>query len=187
MKPTLEEYWRTDGHLWFDAATLLGIDIDPRARTLNDYVRMAKIRYFTVAELTDAHVAGFPDKLVPPPCAWLAAVVLLIVADRLREAAGGPVKLRNWWRPEAYNKAVEGAARSDHKWACALDLDFEGFWARRRAQREVLMPLWRDGRYKLSIGVGYKTLHVGCFAPETLRLGVQRQWRYGSLPREEGL
>jgi hypothetical protein len=44
------------------------------------------------------------------------------LADVLRERFGGPITVLNGLRPEAYNAAVNGAARSQHIFGRALDL-----------------------------------------------------------------
>jgi hypothetical protein len=120
--------------------------------------------------------------LLPPVRAWPAILVLAAVAERMRSAIGDrPIKMRNWWRPEDYNKVAKGAPRSDHLWACAVDLDFPDEDARRTAQK--LLPSLLDSKL-LSVGVGRITLHVGYAAPATLEYGPRR-WKYGDLPDSE--
>ena len=58
--------------------------------------------------------------------AFAGASIAQNLADTLRDASGGPVILRNAWRPQSYNALVSTSAiDSDHPNACALDLDFQ--------------------------------------------------------------
>lgn len=196
MIPTLESYW-TSVHRkhWLDAAEALGVTLpdatvyEPTLSGLEAYMAAAGIKYFSAPEAVRPH-QQWPSLLIPPQCAWIALAVLGAIADHMRELAGRPVKLRNWWRPEDYNElAAKGAPYTDHLWAVAFDLDFTGPWwkavfARRKAQRWLTKKSGIALRF-ISLGVGWRTLHVGLFAPRTLVKGRHRRWKYGKLPTTE--
>lgn len=194
MNPTLVEYWQRHGALWTGAlADRLGLYQDIEASSyeqtqsgLDAYLAAAGVRYVSAQEATTPH-QRWPRPLLPPQYAWVGIALLGRVHGALREHVGLPIKVRNWWRPPEYNEVAKGAARSDHLWACAVDLDFTGGWlravaARRAAQKLVVKLLPMN---LLSLGVGWTTLHVGYAAPETLRLGCHRRWKYGKLPIAE--
>jgi hypothetical protein len=140
-------------------------------------------------EIITAREAVKADYPWPPQYTWPGLVVLDLIGEGMRKACGRPIKQRHWYRDEVFNAARKGAPYSDHLWACAVDFDFTGPWllavrARRAAQkwlttRGLVLPL-----KILSLGVGWKTLHVGLLAPRTLELG-HRRWTYGKLPTTE--
>lgn len=123
-------------------------------------------------------VAGRPS-LVPPygQWHWLGACCLLM--DRIRCHLGQPLIYRYGYRPPAFNRAVGGAARSDHVSACAVDVDCVDD-AHRRAVLHELALYWDEGSYGLSVGTSQrgKRIHLGVWAPETIRRKRQRQWTY---------
>lgn len=175
MNPTFDAYWKAEAERW-DAYAPPYIVGD----TLEEELTSAGIIHFTERELT---VNG-GEVLLPPRIAWVAAIVLCKLAEQMRAACGSPIEITSWWRPEAVNKKRGGAPLSDHLWACALDAHFQSQEARRKAMKEVLGPLWRQGPSMLSIGVGRAMLHVGRFAPQTLKHG-HRLWKYGDVTTEE--
>jgi len=208
MNPSLEHYWKgNDRQYWLKAADALGITLPDSTvyeHTLSGlvaYMAAAGVQYFSAEEVARPF-RKWPALLLPPTYAWIGIAVLGTIADRLRELVGRPVKLRNWWRPEDYNEMVKGAEYSDHLWACAIDLDFTGMWwtavfARRKAQRwlrstfgGILIRQDVNGKPLIpaiyySLGIGWRTLHVGLFAPRTLKVGRHRRWKYGKLPSTE--
>jgi hypothetical protein len=187
------EYWTSTQAYWRGAARLLcplGLDTDPTTHPytyqgLTYYLDAAGVAYFTGEEAAKPH---YPDKAAAcgykhfllPQEMWLVYAVQLTGADKLRKAAGSPVTLRNVWRPREYNLKVSTAPYSDHVWGCGMDLDFKSLMARRRASK-VVQAFWDTDCFKLSVGTGARTIHLGMFAPQTLACGHQRKWKYGSI------
>lgn len=159
----------------------------PTIRDFGESLRSFGVgRYFSVGELIipnhtpKAIQAGYAA-FVPPPHLWGVTVILLWIADRLRHYACGPVRLRNYWRPQSYNRLVSTSKiDSDHPNACAFDLDFADAAARERAQAwlEGFAVGWGE-RLKLSVGYGAQTLHVGVLSPQG-----RRTWTYDSFAGE---
>lgn len=152
------------------------------------YLDVVGVRWITWKEMLIAHqrdVAiglGYPAAVLLPRIGiWHRGALCALVADKMRDAAGGSVVLRNWYRPADYNRAVGGAKASDHVGAYAVDLDFQSAKARRRAVEDVIGPLWETGQWELSIGVGHRTVHLGIMAGRG-----QRSWKYGKLDRRPG-
>jgi hypothetical protein len=191
LRPALEEYWVEHESVWRATAQALkpGVRIpDPHDFSdtylgLESFLGKVGIKYFGPRE---AVKMGYPW---PPQCCWVGLAVLLLIADHMRGLTGLPIRLRHWYRSEKFNRERKGAPYSDHLWAVAVDLDFTGKWwtavfARRKAQRWLTRKapiLLRN----ISLGVGWRTLHVGLFAPRTLEKGRHRRWKYGKLPKTE--
>lgn len=186
------EYWTATQRFWRAAATLLGIPFDVVDPTqypktyegLTYYLDTVGVKFFSGHEAAFPH---HPDKaaalgynnFILPQEMWLVYGTQLTVADMLRAAAKSPVTLRNVWRPRNYNLKVSSALYSDHIWGCGMDLDFASRLARRRADK-IVQAFWDTDAFKLSVGTGGRTIHLGMFAPQTLALGKQRRWSYGS-------
>ena len=68
---------------------------------------------------------GF-HSFLPPREWWSRGACLGLLAQAIRTKTAGPVHIRNWWRPAAYNldPRVGGAKNGDHPTANALDLDY---------------------------------------------------------------
>jgi hypothetical protein len=132
------------------------------------------------AELTTPHHADVAARLgfrafLPPKQWWARGVALALLSERLSEAAGQKVAIRNWWRPAAYNSdpTVGGAKNGDHPTANALDLDYASATGRIRAE-QFLRKLQRSAPWlNLSLGLGPQTTHVGIGSPRG-----HREWHY---------
>ena len=141
------------------------------------YLRTVGVRHFSGAEMT---TPGQPARaaalgittLLPSQAWWPRGAALALLADGLRDLAGGPVMCRNWWRPIDYNAAVGGAPSSDHLTATAVDLYFRDVAAHGRAL-EWCESLYATGLLDMSLGVGKAMLHVGLYST-----GGHRRWRY---------
>lgn len=194
MQPTFDEYWEERLPIWEGAARRLGVEVqDPytwecSVGGLDAYMAASGVKFFSGHEATRPN-QQWTRPLLAGQNAWLSYAVLGTVGDLFRIEAGRPVRGRNWFRPEDYNRdAARGAPRSDHLWACAVDFDFTGgFWravrARRAAQKMIVQLLPRN---LLSLGVGWTTLHVGYAAPATLEAGMRhRRWKYGKMSKTE--
>lgn len=64
-----------------------------------------------------------PFILMPPQNRWDEGIHLLTIAQSLA-AYGNICEIRNWYRPEPYNRAVDGAKSSQHLSAGAIDIQF---------------------------------------------------------------
>jgi hypothetical protein len=119
-----------------------------------------------------ARRCGF-ERLLPPPCLWIRGAALVVWTDRLSRDVGESIEIRNWYRPACYNRAVGGAAQSDHIEARAVDMDFASAEGRRKAQ-ELLCSPWNRG-LNMQAGLGARTIHLGFESPRG-----KRMWYYGS-------
>jgi hypothetical protein len=147
---------------------------------LQQYLRDSGVRRFAAEQLTRPNHADVARKygyenFVPTQQWWPRGAALALLAEALEKAIGEPVTIRNWWRPERYNRdpRVRGASRSDHLTAHAVDIDYRSEKSARRAQ-EWLDKLARTNAWlRLSLGFGPTTTHVGIDSP----LG-SRRWTY---------
>ena len=138
-------------------------------------------QHFTALELTAvppdktalARRLGF-EALVPPRQWWPRVAALVAVLERMRRDAGAqPVRVRWVWRPQALNRAVRGAPRSDHLEARAADCYLMDE-AHRVACLAALQALEeRHPEAHLAVGTGRTMLHVG-----VLRPGGPARWSY---------
>lgn len=64
-----------------------------------------------------------PFVLMPSQDRWETGLHLLTIAESLAEY-GKICEIRNWYRPEPYNRAVSGAKGSQHLSAGAIDIEF---------------------------------------------------------------
>jgi hypothetical protein len=153
-------------------------------------------RRFTAAEMVRPHRAdaaracGFQTALIPPRCRWMSGAVQGLLAMELRRVindgdynGSNGIQLRNWWRPDCYNRRVGGARSSDHIQARGFDLDFANGNQRAKAQN-YLCELYKERQISLQVGIGCVTLHVGVGSPKRLQnfpADGSRYWTYGSL------
>lgn len=83
------------------------------------------MKYFTIAELCRSNTAdrlGINNKCNQEHVANLTALVDNVL-DPLREAYGKPITVNSGYRCPALNKAVKGAASSQHMTGQAADID----------------------------------------------------------------
>ena len=152
------------------------------AAGLQQYLRDSGVRRFTAEQLTRPHQPDVARKygyasFVPKKEWWARGAALALLAEDLEKAIGERVTIRNWWRPQAYNRdpRVKGAARSDHVSAHAVDIDYRSKESARRAQKWLEELARTRGFLRLSLGFGPITTHVGIDSP----LG-SRRWTYES-------
>jgi hypothetical protein len=96
---------------------------------LDRYLRDSGIRWFRGVELNRAGrlPAGGGDPLRMAPYAlWPRAVQLAEVLDWIRDTARAPVIVTSGYRDPAYNRAVGGAALSQHMRFAAADIRIPG-------------------------------------------------------------
>lgn len=119
--------------------------------------------------------AGF-ENFLPPKEWWLRVGVICLAFDQIRLHVGQPIKIRNMWRPPAYNAVVGGADGSDHVDSHAIDMDFRSSEDRKKAEKFIKENYYNKDKeiFECSIGLGNKTIHIG-FLSENGR----RKWKYG--------
>ena len=119
---------------------------------------------------------GFHDFL-PPRSWWTRGAALALLTQHIQSLTVTPVRVRNWWRPPAYNtdRAVGGAENGDHPTATAVDLDYGTTAARIRAELYLRELAKRCPWLQLSLGLGALTTHVGIGSPHG-----HREWHYAS-------
>jgi len=164
-------------------------DVDGHEDSTRDFYRYLKavgVRYFGKRDrLTvpnnrrKAKQVNYVEFL-PPRYLWPLAAIVLRLGDFCREGVGRGVKIRNLWRPQPYNELVSTSGiNSDHPNCCGADFDFKTLGDRKIAQGIIFMCAYAFPELQISIGIGYKTLHVGALSP----MG-RRQWLYKSIRKE---
>jgi len=115
---------------------------------------------------------------LPRQAWWSRGAALALLTQSIESNIGADVRIRNWWRPAAYNRdpVVGGAANGDHPSATAVDLDYASALDRARAERFLRDLNSRCPWMRMSLGVGAQTTHVGIGSPRG-----HREWRYPSL------
>lgn len=146
----------------------------------SEYLKAAGVREVSAADLTTPHHPDIAARLgfqnfLPPKEWWPRGAALALLAQRLSEAAGDRITVRNWWRPAAYNQdpRVGGAHNGDHPTATALDLDYSSTAARAKAERKLRSLEAQAPWLGLSLGLGPQTTHVGIGSPRG-----HREWHY---------
>ncbi len=147
-----------------------------------EYLTASGVRHFTAQEMTRPHnaeaarQAGYSE-LLPDYDYWPRGAALALIADQIRDLLGEAVVMRNWWRPEAYNRRVGGAEHSDHLTASAVDLDYRSSQSRQRAEEWLWTQYHSLDWLQMSLGLGARTTHVGILSPRG-----HRHWYYQSHP-----
>src|SRR5690606_27819263 len=85
-------------------------------------------KYFTLEEMTRSQAAARRGLDNSPNSNQLESMKALVrnILDPLREALGRPVNINSGFRSEAVNKAVGGAASSQHRFGEAADIVVPG-------------------------------------------------------------
>lgn len=98
---------------------------------------------------------------IPPRALWpWTAALIRDVWTPLRDRVGA-MNVRGY-RPPSYNKAVKGSKRSDHQWACALDLRPAAGQSVRVLKREAArLYVERGADLELGFGGYAGNIHVG--------------------------
>lgn len=154
----------------------------------DQYLKASGVRTVTASELTTPNHPAVAARygysaFLPAKEWWPRGAALALLAERLANAAGSPVHIRNWWRPAEYNSdpAVKGAPNGDHPTASALDIDYATQSGRMRAER-LLRELKRTAPWmNLSLGLGPLTTHVGLASPKGSREWHYAGWQPSSL------
>ena len=166
-------------------SSLHGTPADPNAfpHTLagfSKYLQCSGVRTVTAADLTQpnhpevAARLGFHEFL-PDREWWPRGAALALMVEKIRAITGEQVRVRNWWRPQAYNldPKVGGAQNGDHPTANAVDLDFLSREARVKAEAWLRMLDRTQNWLGLSLGLGDRTTHVGIGSTKG-----RREWHY---------
>ena len=116
-----------------------------------EYLDAMGIKFVSAKEMCTPHNASVASELgynafVPQRDWWARGGALAALFDHLRADLGKPIVVRNWWRPEDYNKKVGGAKASDHIGAYAFDMDFKS-----HEQYDVEWPLDNENRRILKV------------------------------------
>lgn len=134
---------------------------EPRkGETFEDYIDRQGIKHFTGAELARyfQQIRGKVKNSYPHPALWHRFLPTLRIVDDLRGVLGCPVRITSHYRSVAYNKAVGGAPRSQHKEFRAADIQADG-----ATPHEVykILRLFRDqGRFQGGLGLYPTFVHV---------------------------
>jgi hypothetical protein len=166
-------------------AQLNGTVVNPAAYPanidgFNAYLVASGVHDFTGSDFTRPNHPDIARKLgytnfVPPQQWWDRGAALALLAQGVQRAVGAPINIRNWWRPDDYNRqpGVDGARASDHITANALDLDYAS--AAQREKAEIFLRSLQAAApwLNMSLGLGAATTHVGLLSPRG-----HREWYY---------
>jgi hypothetical protein len=144
------------------------------------YLRACGVQDYAAQDLTRPNHPDIARRLgytyfVPPQNWWDRGAALALLAQGIHRTASVPVVIRNWWRPEDYNRqpGVDGARASDHISATALDLDYASPADRAKAESFLRELNARAPWMKMSMGLGPVTTHIGLLSPRG-----SREWHY---------
>jgi hypothetical protein len=144
------------------------------------YLLASGVRVLSAVEMTHpnhpeiAARLGFSNFL-PAREWWPRGASLALLTQSMQAATQVTARLRNWWRPAAYNQdpAVGGAKGGDHPTANAFDLDFNSVADRMKAESFFRGVQQRFSWMNLSFGFGAQTTHIGLGSPRG-----HREWHY---------
>lgn len=89
-----------------------------------DFIEGLQLRHFSADEVLaqGSRTRNGVRSSLPPESLWSGIVETLWIADMVRHQGGIPLIICSAYRSPAYNRAVGGAARSQHMANTALDL-----------------------------------------------------------------
>lgn len=145
---------------------------------LQTFITRHGIKHFKAREILRPPKLGGVE-LLPGSSEVHKCIPILLLAEEMRREAGSPIKVAWWWRPEDINKQVGGAKNSDHLYSDAMDFDFTDEESLMRALRGFVAPIYRTGRFCLSVGIGATRLHLGCGS-----IKGNRHWYYPTHRKE---
>jgi len=128
--------------------------------TYTAFLEGLRLRYFSANEVVRQ---GYRERdgttnSLPPPEMWDSIVPTLWVADQARHILGFPLAITSAYRSEEYNRAVGGAAASEHKENTALDLIPPN--GRVERLHETLKRLRRSGAFSGGLGSYSNFVHI---------------------------
>ena len=121
--------------------------------TFTDWFNAQGFRHFGAGEFTRYFAAQRKgvNNSQPPKRLWKNIVPTLRIVDDLRAALEKPCRILSSYRSPAYNKAVGGAALSQHLEFNALDIVFDGVSPQRVYDR--LIEWRKSGKFIGGIGL----------------------------------
>jgi len=121
--------------------------------SFNDWFAAQGFRHFGALEFTRyfARERGSVKNSTPPKRLWKNIVPTLCIVDELRASFGQPCILLSSYRSPEYNRAVGGAALSQHVQFTALDIRIQGVSPQRVYDR--LLQWRREGRFVGGLGL----------------------------------
>ena len=144
------------------------------------FLTASAVRAVTAADLTRPNHPEVAARLgfqwfLPSRAWWPKGAALALVVQNIEARAQAAVRVRNWWRPVAYNAdpLVGGARNGDHPAADAVDLDYPSAASRMRAELYLRSLARLNPWMQLSLGLGELTTHVGIGSPRG-----HREWHY---------
>lgn len=144
------------------------------------YLLASGVKALTAGELTRPNHAEVAARLgfqafLPPKEWWARGAALALLTQSMETATHAAARVRNWWRPAAYNldPSVGGAKNGDHPTANALDLDYGSAIDRMKAEAFFRGLQKRFPWMQLSFGLGAQTTHIGLGSPRG-----HREWHY---------
>ena len=144
------------------------------------YLLATGVKALSAVELTTPNHAAVAARLgfqsfLPPQNWWPRGAALALLTQSMETATNAAARVRNWWRPAAYNAdpAVAGAKNGDHPTANAVDLDYSSSTDRMKAESFFRSMEKRFPWMQLSFGFGAQTTHIGLASPRG-----HREWHY---------
>ena len=107
---------------------VLGVGVVALAAAGGETVKQGLGRFFSWAELTGSTAArrlGLDNTPTPEAQAAMRALVADVL-DPLRERLGRPIRVHSGYRAPAVNRAIDGAATSQHMRGEAVDIHVDG-------------------------------------------------------------
>jgi len=112
-----------------------------------EYLQDHGVVFFKASEISqDTTYHGVRNTLVPIKY-WDNMVKVCKLAQEIRQHFGKPVKINSGYRCKAYNKAISGAAVSQHMFGKALDIRINGV-------PPAKIAAWMDATYPHKYGRG---------------------------------
>jgi uncharacterized protein YcbK (DUF882 family) len=121
--------------------------------TFSDWFESQEFKHFGAREFESYFAAqrkGVKNSQ-PPKRLWKSIVSTLRIVDELRESFNKPCRILSSYRSPDYNRAVGGAAMSQHLEFTALDIAIDGVAARLVYER--LLQWRKEGKF--TGGLGY--------------------------------
>jgi len=131
--------------------------------TLQEHFNDAKITHFKAKEfmtLGGSHSSpdskGFGLNSEPPSSLYKNITKVAKVCDLIREEAGVPIRVNSCFRNEAYNKAIGGVPKSQHRKGKAADISGPAT----TVIRNIAKMLRNEGVFQGGIGIYNNFVHI---------------------------
>ncbi len=136
---------------------------------LQAYMDQWGFRFITARELL--------ARGTPPQEYWPRQVLLCCIFDPMREAHGGPIRIRRAYQSAEANREANGARYSSHVQGLAIDCDPIGGGTDKMLAH--LRPLYESGQFEMGLGIGDYGVHIDIFAADSHRVRPFA-WPYGA-------